>query len=191
MTHTHTAHTHKHTRLLSPSYTHICTRTHTTPPHGAKKQGHAPELTYAPGLPQKLGMRESASWGTWSCVVSSSLRNTVALETAFLGEGLQETGIRRRGFVAVCPYIWKHNYRTPAPHSKKIVNKATCIISILTNILLRSFPTPKQPVQMLSVALLFLVSRTLQVICNFLLKALNHFTCPQTLAGHFLISAFV
>lgn len=122
MTHTHTAHTHKHTRSVSPSCTHMCTYTHTThppPPHGAKRQGHAPQLTQAPGLPQKLGMRESASWGTWSCVVSSSFQNAVALETAFLSEGLQETGIRRKGFLAVHPSIWKHNYRTPAPHSKE------------------------------------------------------------------------
>lgn len=38
-------------------------------------------------------------------MVYSSLRNAVALETAFLGEGLQETGIRRKGFVAVHPSI--------------------------------------------------------------------------------------
>lgn len=166
MTHTHTAHTHTHTHACFLSYTHIYTCTHTqrythTRPHGAKKQGLPLALTDTPGLPQKLGMRESAWRGTWSCMVSSSLWNVVALEVAFLGKGLQETAIRRSGFVAVYQCIWKHNYRTPALHSNKDCQGSHLCISILTITLLRSFFfiiffPPEQSVQMLSVALFFL-----------------------------------
>lgn len=83
-------------------------------------------------------------------MVPSSLQNTVALEEAFLSKGLQETVIRRSGFVAIYQFISKHNYRTPVPHSNKNCQGSHLYIAILTIPLLCLFFSLEQSVQMLS-----------------------------------------